>query len=145
MRSNMKKIIKWVLLIAWMIVIFMFSSQPAEVSDEKSRLVIQIFNAIGLNLDSVLGELANFVVRKAAHFTEYFILALLIFNVIGEEFKLKQALLLSIVVVFLYACSDEFHQVFVPGREGKLRDVLIDTSGGAVAMGVVYIWKQIKN
>lgn len=141
----MKKIIKWVLLIAWMVVIFMFSSQPAEISDEKSRLVIQIFNAIGLNLDSVLGELANFVVRKAAHFTEYFILALLIFNVIGEEFKLKQALLLSIVVVFLYACSDEFHQIFVPGREGKLRDVLIDTSGGTVAMGVVYIWKQIKN
>ena len=141
----MKKIIKWVLLITWMVVIFMFSSQPAEVSDEKSRLVIQIFNAIGLNLDSVLGELANFVVRKAAHFTEYFILALLVFNVIGEEFKLKQALLLSIVVVFLYACSDEFHQIFVPGREGKLRDVLIDTSGGAVAMGVVYIRKQIKN
>lgn len=141
----MKKIIKWVLLIAWMVVIFMFSSQPAEISDEKSRLVIQIFNAIGLNLDSVLGELANFVVRKAAHFTEYFILALLIFNVIGEEFKLKQALLLSIVVVFLYACSDEFHQIFVPGREGKLRDVLIDTSGGAVAMGVVYIWKRVKN
>ena len=50
--------------------------------------------------------------------------------------------------VFLYACTDEFHQLFVPGRSGNFRDVIIDTSGGvlsAILFGLKRVFsEQIK-
>lgn len=135
-----KKSFKWLLVIAWLIVIFVFSNQPAVVSDGNSRFVIELFRSLGINLNSLLGNIANFIVRKAAHFTEYLILFLLLYEALREDFSPKKAVLLSIIAVFLYACSDEIHQLFVPGREGRFRDVMIDTSGGAVGLlGVVLI------
>jgi VanZ family protein len=142
----MKKFFKWLFLAAWMIIIFLFSNIPGDVSDEQSKLVIYIFNVLGLNLNSILGELSNYIVRKGAHFTEYFILCLLTYNAIKDDFKLNKALFLSVVVVFLYACTDEFHQGFVPGRGPAFKDVLIDTSGGIVAAGFIYLlrFKKLK-
>lgn len=138
-----RKNIKWLLVIAWMIIIFIFSSQPGNVSDENSKFVIYVFNLLGLDLNSSLGSLANFVVRKCAHFTEYFILYMLIYNAMKESFNFKKALLFSIIGVFLYASSDEFHQSFVPDRGPSFRDVMIDTSGGLLALIIVY-FKNIK-
>jgi VanZ family protein len=134
-----KKKLKWLFIIAWMVLIFWFSSMPALVSDEKSHFVIYVFNLLGLNLNSVFGGLANFVVRKCAHFSEYFIFYLFLYNLYKENFPKKKALFLSLLSVFLYACTDEFHQLFVPGREARVRDVLIDTSGGTLAMIICYI------
>jgi VanZ family protein len=140
----MKKLIKWSLLIGWMIVIFLFSQQSGEVSSEQSRFVVFIFNTLSINLDSALGELSTYLVRKAAHFTEYFILGTLAYNVVKDEFKYKPALLLTILIVFLYACTDEFHQSFIPGRGPAFKDVLIDTSGGVAAMACIYLWGKHK-
>lgn len=134
----MKKF-KWTLLIAWMILIFAFSSQPAAVSNEKSRLVVYFLNLLGLDLNSAFGTMADYVVRKAAHFSEYFILYLLIYNVVRDRYKGLKALFVSLLGVFIYACSDEIHQLFVPGRAGRITDVLIDTAGGALAMGAAYL------
>lgn len=128
------KKLKWLLVIAWMVVIFIFSSQPGDVSDENSKFVMYIFNLIGLDLNSFFGDLANFIVRKGAHFTEYFILYMLLYNALKESFSFKKALIFSIIGVFLYASSDEYHQSFVPGRGPSFRDVLVDTSGGILAM-----------
>ncbi len=50
----------------------------------------------------------------------------------------------SLAFVFLYACSDEFHQSFVPGRGPAFRDVLIDTSGGAFAYIVTSVINRFK-
>lgn len=140
-----KKHIKWIAVIAWMILIFVFSNMPGDVSDEKSKFVINIFNALGLNLNSVFGNLADFVVRKCGHFTEYFIFYMLLYNALKENFVWKKALLFSIAGVFLYASSDEFHQSFIPGRGPSFRDVMIDTSGGALAMIVIVIRHIQKN
>ncbi|MBC2582928.1 VanZ family protein [Clostridium sp. DJ247] len=137
----MSKRVKWILVIIWMVIIFWFSNQPAVISDGKSKFVIQLFKLLGLNLDSILGDLANFVVRKIAHFTEYLILYLLVFNATYKKINLKKSLITSILVVFLYACSDEIHQIFVPGRTSRVRDVVIDTFGGMAAF--VFLW--IKN
>lgn len=128
------KKLKWLLVIAWMAVIFIFSSQPGDVSDENSKFVMYIFNLIGLDLNSFFGDLANFIVRKGAHFTEYFILYMFLYNALKESFSFKKALIFSIIGVFLYASSDEYHQSFVPGRGPSFRDVLVDTSGGILAM-----------
>lgn len=139
-----KKKRKLFMLILWMIIIFIFSQMPGNVSDENSRFVIYIFNLLGLNLNSAFGSLANFIVRKGAHFTEYFILYMLFLNVYKDKFHWTRALIFSLVCVFLYACTDEFHQSFVPGRGPAFRDVLIDTSGGLVALTVRYIYSIIK-
>jgi len=140
-----KKIIKWFLVIAWMVLIFCFSNQPGNESSKNNEFVVYIFNLLGINLNSILGDLTNFLIRKAAHFTEYFILALLVLNVVVEEFTFKKGIIISVIAVFLYACTDEFHQSFVPGRACLFRDVMIDTSGGAFAMIIKYFKKGIRN
>ncbi len=128
------KIISWVLLISWMIVIFIFSNQTGDDSSSKSKFVIYLFNLMGLDLESKFGDMATFIVRKGAHMTEYFILYLFIYNVIRHYFSLRKRLFLSLIFVFLYACTDEFHQLFIPGRAGAFKDVLIDTGGGMIAL-----------
>ena len=130
--KNTRKI-KWLLWITWLIVIFVFSQLPGDASEEQSKFVIYIFNLLGLNLNSYLGDLANFAVRKGAHFTEYFILYVLTLNLFKTYMNKRRAWNLSLIFVFLYACSDEVHQIFIPGRGPAFRDVLIDTSGGALA------------
>ncbi|KOA19373.1 VanZ like family protein [Clostridium homopropionicum DSM 5847] len=146
--KNIHKYLNWILVLIWMLVIFAFSSDPAAVSDEKSGLVIKILNNLGIDLNSAFGKLSNFIVRKIAHFTEYFILYMLLFNALrnhnidGNKITKGKALFFALIITFLYACSDEFHQIFVPGREGRFRDVTIDTSGGL--FGMILIKKLIK-
>ncbi|WP_163195786.1 VanZ family protein [Clostridium thermarum] len=139
-----KRKMKVLLLIAWMIIIFLFSQQPADVSNENNEFIVYIFDLLGIDLNGAFGAFTDFVIRKAAHFTEYFILYILFFNVFNEKNSLTRALIYSLVGVFLYACTDEFHQLFVPGRSGKAVDVLIDTTGGLVALTTVYIHSIFK-
>ena len=143
--KNKRIIINWILLILWIIIIFFMSHQPAEVSNQQSDLIIQIFNKIGLDLNSYLGSLATFIIRKTAHFTEYFILYILANNVLRYYFSDKKKRIYILIFVLIYAISDEVHQYFVPGRAMALRDVLIDFSGGFTACLVEIIYKYIIN
>lgn len=153
-----KKILLWLLLFSWMCVIFLFSAQDADAS---SRLSSGVLHRFVLNLlpktaaaDQELVHTLEFLLRKAAHMTEYAILAILAFAQLrqyipnfrkaGRNHRDMQAkkgpasllqqpffqLLLVCCFVFLYACTDEFHQRFSSGRSGNLKDVLIDTTGG---------------
>lgn len=131
-----KKNLNWIFVTTWMILIFFFSHQPGDVSSENNKLVIYLFNLLGVDLNSMLGEFSDFIIRKLAHLTEYFILYLLIIRSINyEKFKYEN-LYIALIYVFLYAASDEVHQAFIPNRGPAFRDVLIDTSGGLVAMFV---------
>lgn len=142
--NNRRKIIYWGLLIGWMFFIFIMSNQPATISDSQSLGVLNIFIRLGIDINGIFGELANFVVRKCAHFMEYMILGLFMFNVLRLYYSVKQVSIMTIVFIFLYACSDEIHQLFVPGREGAMRDVFIDTCGGIVLIGIRLIILRIK-
>ena len=46
---------------------------------------------------------------------------------------------IALVIVFLYACTDEFHQLFIPGRSGEFRDVMVDTCGGIIGLILISI------
>ena len=129
--KNKRELIYWILLIIWMSVIFIMSNQAASISDSQSGGIIDVLSKMGLDMNNIFGQLANFIVRKSAHFLEYMILALLVLNVLKLYFNMKQVVIITIVFVFLYACSDEMHQLFVQGREGAIRDVIIDTCGGS--------------
>jgi len=142
---NKKKIINWFLLIAWMIVIFIMSNQPAQISDSQSEGIMNILSAIGINMNGIFGQLANFIVRKCAHFLEYMILSLLAFNVFKIYLNIRRVISVTIVFVFFYACSDEIHQLFVLGREGAFRDVIIDTLGGITTILISIFRAHIVN
>ncbi|MFT8351502.1 VanZ family protein [Clostridium saccharoperbutylacetonicum] len=132
--KNKRKILDWMLLIAWMILIFTMSNQPANISDSQSEGAIKLLLLIGIDANSIFGQLANFIVRKCAHFLEYMMLALLYINVAKHYFTIKAVIISTVAFVFAYACLDEIHQLFVPGREGAFRDVLIDTCGGVTLL-----------
>lgn len=88
---------------------------------------------------------ASFLVRKCAHMSEYAILAILFVQLYRNTCYFKYAVILSLVSSFLYACSDEIHQLFVEGRAGMFQDVMIDTIGAIIALMIWYyvnLWFQ---
>lgn len=139
-----RKYFKWALVAIWAIVIFMFSNQTGEASDNNNKFIIYLFKLTGINLDLYFGDIIHFIIRKLAHFLEYFIFYYLVYNALIEDVNRRSALIASLVVVFVYACSDEIHQAFVPGRGPAIRDVLIDTGGGFLCMLLKILRKRLK-
>lgn len=126
-----------ILTIIWMIVIFLFSSQNGNVSNMNNMYILDLLKKAGISLEYIVSyKTANFIIRKVAHFCEYFILGVLLIKTY-DCYNFKRSETLSIVTGFLYSCSDETHQYFVPGRGPSFRDVLIDTSG--VLAGIIII------
>lgn len=140
-----KKILKWAMLIIWASFIFFMSNMPGDVSSEQSDVVVKVIHDLGIDVNGLFGITITFIVRKIAHFSEYFILYLLIYMVTCLYVNEKKARVLTILFVFIYAVSDEIHQIFVPGREAAFRDVMIDTSGGFLAFVILSIIYKIKN
>lgn len=143
--KNKRSIINWILLIAWMLLIFFMSNQPGEISTKQSDLVIKIFSLIGIDLNSYLGSIATFIIRKVAHFTEYFILYGLSIRVLNQYIEIKKSRVYCLFIVLAYAITDEIHQYFIPGRAMALKDVLIDFSGGVFGYLFNYLIYNFKN
>lgn len=78
----------------------------------------------------------DFIVKKTAHFIEYYALASLLYYSLKKSSSLSRVhvLLLTITITIFYAASDEYHQTFIAGREGRIRDVLIDSGGGIFSL-----------
>lgn len=148
----MKKKFIWLFPTAIMVMIFCFSAQHAEESSALSNGVVQMFlqwrAKLGLFRQCTDADLLNVVstiVRKGAHVTEYLILCasfLISFRVSGIWKKRK--IPASFLLTFCYACTDEFHQLFVPGRAGMFRDVLIDSSGALLLTVIVAVLEYRK-
>lgn len=136
------------LLIFQMLFIFTMSSFGHNSSDAQSNLFVdfiaQNFPHVRHGLENNLISLNTlvFLVRKTAHFTEYAILGALFYLNLTQFPKLNshiKKLLLPILFSFLYAVTDELHQVFVPGRSAQFRDVLIDTLGASFGAIITYL------
>lgn len=128
--------------VCWMVLIFCFSSQPAEQSAELSTGVLSSNLELlpsGATEDLLLRY--HTPLRKLAHFGLYFVLGLSLTNALREQ-RLVPNVPAAIVLSALYAASDEFHQSFVAGRGPQVSDVLLDTAGaatGAILMGALYL------
>ena len=145
----MKKKIKFILVITWMIVIFMFSNQVATDSTKLTKQITSdVIDVIDKEITTETREEIQqsiFVpLRKSAHFFVYFVLGMLIYTLL-KEYMPKYKFRLSIVLVVLYAITDEFHQMFIPGRSASYIDVLIDTAGGLTGASVMAIRYKIKH
>lgn len=147
------------LAVLWMGVIFSFSAENAEESLETSdgivdRVIDHLFEDKKESLPSAKYDnfkmKVSYFVRKTAHFTAYMILGVLILSALfTHKLKNRMRIFLTLTISFLYAVSDEVHQVFVPGRAGRFSDVMIDTSGAVLGillcLGTFYIIRRFKN
>jgi VanZ family protein len=96
----------------------------------------------GMSMEHI--EMIHHAFRKCGHLTEYAIFALLLWRAIRQPqrndlrpWRWDEAGL-ALALVFLYAASDEFHQIFVQARTAMVSDVFIDSSGGAI--GLLSLW-----
>ena len=127
-----------------MITIFILSSDNDIKSTKKSDGIIIRTTEFILNRKLTDKEKKLYIdkyvviVRKSAHFTLYFLLGLFFCSFLKEfDLNNKNLLIYTIIFVFIYACSDEIHQLFISGRSGEIIDVFIDTLGG-VTSSIIY-------
>ena len=146
MKKNILRIILIILLGITFYIIFGFSSQDGESSGTISKIVTNII----INLNPFTNDLSNEekikiaeilhpIVRKLAHFSIYTVVGSLLMSLVSTyDINIRKRVIISLTGGFLYACTDEFHQTFTPGRNGDFKDVLIDTSG--VILGIVLVY-----
>lgn len=131
-----------------MAVIFNLSSQTVEqskaLSKEVTEIVIETVEKIAPKKAAQMEVRSlNRLIRKKAHFYAYLILGFLIMGAVRRSGTYGfRAIIITLLICSLYAVSDEFHQLFVPGRGAQIRDVFIDIAGAIVgASGCLGIGK----
>ena len=143
----MKKLIKLIFVILWMLLIFSFSNQKAEDSSKLSDgIIVKVANVfvdkeLSIEKQEEILEKYTTIVRKTAHFVIYLILGILVINLF-IEYDIKHLILISLLVCLLYSISDEFHQLFIDGRSGEIRDIIIDTIGSLTGIISYYILRR---
>lgn len=147
-KRNKIRFIMTLLCAAWLGFIFVNSLLDGQQSSDMSGWVMKIAQSV-LGFFSVPLELTEHFVRKAAHFTEYFILGALMFPTVKMYLKNEKTLLeagVTAVLSFAAACFDElFIQTRIPGRCGTIVDSFIDLSGALTAVIILIAVKTAKN
>lgn len=151
LRQN-KKVFHSILVIIWMFVIFNFSSQngpkSTNTSDVVTSMVVNVTTSVtnkNVSREEVKKRVedSTFLVRKMAHFTEYLILGILVLQLLSDYTKInKRMLIVSLIICYLYAVSDEVHQIFIPGRTAKVLDTFIDGAGSLVGITIYSIYQR---
>lgn len=144
----------WIPMFIMMSIIFGFSGQNGEqsggLSEKIGTVIIEVIDQVSpLHFsDEKKGELVNqlqFPIRKTAHMMEYavlfstILLPVSIWNFGAVRWK---NYFFSWMGAVVFACTDEFHQLFVPDRAGQIQDVCIDGIGAFI--GAIVLWNVIK-
>ena len=108
----------WVLTALWLLFVWGHSLMPASVSKEESHHWLAL-------LQTWLPWLTDYLIRKAAHFTEYAVLGALLFGAAG----VRHGLWFPPCFGVLAALADETVQLFAAGRSGQVSDVWLDLAG----------------
>lgn len=145
MKKHIKTIVFIMLTVLLAYFIFYMSSQD---SRESTNVSFGIIEHLGSAANYFFGFAPNFqsmkfaekILRKSAHFILYTLLGGFLTCVLCRFKKPSWRIWISAVIITAcYAAADEFHQIFVPGRSGELRDILIDTSGGILGSGIIFL------
>jgi VanZ family protein len=133
----------WFCAIAVLAAIFLLSSQPGDVSTDLSNEFMGLvfsrvwpaYNSLRDAEKLVLWSQWSKIVRKWGHFCVFALLGFFLYAATRVS-KLKKPAPFTAGTSFLYAASDELHQLFVPGRTGQFNDVLIDFSGSVFGIAI---------
>lgn len=140
-----KKYARWLLVFVWMGLIFYLSHQPSEQSSELSSGVTEVLLKMLAFILPAFEEIPiiHFLIRKAAHFFAYFMLGIFVFHALKKSVKsIWRRCGFTMLISLVYAISDEVHQLFIPGRSGEVGDVMIDSLGAAVGLGVYLLFMR---
>ena len=143
-------VVLWIITIVWMVFIFRMSSESGEDSSERSKFYLDV-------ITSITGKkiISEYTLRKVSHVIEYSILAILAFlairftNKISEKTSYAESrvkiiksdnemyIIMSLWLSSLFAIVDEYHQLFVSGRNGSILDVAIDFAGIVITLIII--------
>ena len=134
----------WLPVVFWMTVIFI-ASADAHSYEHSSFIVEPLLHWLFPHMTQDHVEQIHHYLRKCAHLTEYAILAILVWRALHVTTNNLPAWSWpkvggTLLLVFLYASSDEFHQSFVPTRTALVSDVFIDTAGGTIGLLALFIF-----
>lgn len=124
----------WWPAILWAGAIFLFST--GSFGDEHtSRYIFPFLRWLLPDAPAETLTQLHFLMRKAGHFVEYFVLSLLVLRGLrGPSSGWRWSWgLMALLICAGYAVTDEFHQYFEAGRGAAWQDVLLDSAGAAVA------------
>jgi len=132
----------WLPLLFWMGVIFGASSKLGS-PENTSRFIVPFLRWLYPRISWQTIELVHHCVRKTAHAVEYAVLGFFIWRVVHSAAALASRRTawhyrFSLLLAALYAATDETHQIFVPGRQPAVTDVLLDTCGAALGLAVTW-------
>ena len=141
--NRRKKYIFIVLVVLWTLFIWNNSLAPSDESSMQSGWILNLIDSIMGSLP--FGDSTEFVVRKAAHMFEFFVLAILWCNLIPyycEDGRWK--LLIPFGLTVVTAMADETIQLHVPGRSGEVRDVCVDATGALIGIVLFLIILKLR-
>ena len=133
----------WLPVLIWMALIFSASSDVNSFA-HSSRIIAPLLHWLFPQMPDDTMYFIVLLVRKCAHLTEYAVFALLLWRALRKPMKNDprpwswREARLALLIVALYAASDEFHQSFVQARTALVSDVFVDTAGGAA--GLLALW-----
>ncbi len=153
-KSIILRIFFGILIIATMVLIFLFSSENGSKSTNTSkgtvRAVVAKFEKDETKVEKKV-EAIEPASRKVANFTVYTFLGIwtMSFCSTFSNLSFKKKIVIVVIFGFLYACSDELHQLFVSKRSASLRDVFLDTlgatNGALIVEIIIQCYKNITN
>ncbi len=134
--------------ILWLGVIFFLSSNNGSMA-ETSRFIRPLLQFLFPTAAEETLQMLHGYIRKAAHFSEYAILAFLALRALSRSSLFdslrKFRFILSLILVAAVACFDELNQSFEASRTGSARDILLDISGGVVMVGLSLVFHVLRS
>lgn len=134
-------------LLVWMAVVYTLSTGTGGATHTNSgldSLLARYFPFLNRVLTWPERDALHYYVRKTAHVTEYAILGILAVRALRHVRRLpaRQLWIAAWLFATIYAASDEFHQIFVPGRTPKVTDVMLDSVGAIIGIGAAALLKK---
>lgn len=150
-----------ILSVFWMGFITYNTSQVGEISNNRSVLITKKIinktqvvinykvnnsdNSVIIKNDSEFIKKLNIYIRKFAHGFEFFVLALLVFLTLKSfNIKSREVIIYTLFIILLYAVIDEYRQLYIPGRNSNVKDVVIDFTGGIIGVIILQFIISIK-
>ena len=143
--DKIKVWVSWGAVVCWMLLIFLLSSQGPVATGELSMSVTEkVVDRVAIAQPDL--TFWNFMARQVAHVFLYLVLGILLciaFSFTVE--KRRRVCFWAFGVGLLYAISDEFHQMFVPGRDADLADIFFDGMGLLLGLFIYRVFAFIRS
>jgi VanZ family protein len=143
---SFKPLVKyWMPVIAWMVLIFLGSTDVLS-AEHTSRFLVPFLRWLNPQISLAALVEIQLAVRKLGHLMEYAILAMLLWRALrpGTVWTAKTSILFALTLLgcAIFAASDEFHQAFVPSRTSSTHDVMIDVCGALTGLMICLIFAR---